>query len=244
MYKCTCTNNTSTTLKFFYIACICSIILYGWSLQAGNSDWYWIWRTYCVKMAYLMQLLQLWSGPPNPSLVHTLHTYTPCICIIMQFEHNMLLRTFTYMYIVHMHSEHSWWAWLHWPKYTTRDVCRLCYLILSTLMPVFLPNATDLLRYNSLRCLDLHIWWFLCPRQMMTTMMTTEPIALPLAYACWVFSMVSALTVLLHMNNYVHDCHLPADHENSIGKKPSIVHCTNQCLAVSFICRIFRRTVS
>ena len=51
-------------------------------------------------------------------------------------------------------------------KCTTCDAYnKLCHSILSILKPVFCQIQHICCAYNSLWCLDLHIWRFLCPRQ-------------------------------------------------------------------------------
>ena len=46
-------------------------------------------------------------------------------------------------------------------KYTICDTCRQCHSILSKLKPVFRRIWQIHCVYNSLRCLDRQIWWFL-----------------------------------------------------------------------------------
>ena len=50
-------------------------------------------------------------------------------------------------------------------KYTICDACRPCHSNLSTLKPVFRRNQHFRRAYNSLRCLDVEIRRFLCPRR-------------------------------------------------------------------------------
>ena len=51
-------------------------------------------------------------------------------------------------------------------KYTIFDTCRPCHSILSVLKPVFCQIRHIIhCAYNSVRCLDLQIWQFLCPQR-------------------------------------------------------------------------------
>ena len=50
-------------------------------------------------------------------------------------------------------------------KYTICDACRLCHSNLSILKPIFHQNQHIHRAYNSLRCLDVEIRWFLYPRR-------------------------------------------------------------------------------
>ena len=65
-------------------------------------------------------------------------------------------------------------------KYTICDSRRPCHSILNTLKPVSrqIRHNNIIIRcaYNSLRCVHLQIWRFLCPRQQRRT----RPITLPL----------------------------------------------------------------
>ena len=95
---------------------------------------------------------------------------------------------------MHMHSGHGPWAWLQWLynklEYTICDVYRPCHSILSILRPVFakldrfIVLTTRSVAKKVTRSLNLAIF-------ISMTMMTTQLIALPLAHACGVISIIS-----------------------------------------------------
>ena len=94
---------------------------------------------------------------------------------------------------MHMHSGHGPWAWLRWLynklECTICDVCRPCHSILRILRPVFVKfDRFIVLTTRSVakvtRSLNLAIF-------ISMTMMTTQLIALPLAHARGVISIIS-----------------------------------------------------
>ena len=87
----------------------------------------------------------------------------------------MLLTTITYKYkascahgqkahgpATHVHSEHGRWEWLWMDNKNTLfcDAGRRHHLMQSIVRPVFRQIQRIPCSYESLRCLDLEIWWF------------------------------------------------------------------------------------
>ena len=113
------------------------------------------------------------SAPESTTRALRAHTpHAPCICIIV----HMLSMTFTYTYEASLAEStcimhrlimvtvdgHGYDSRLN---YTVCGACRPWHSILSILKPVFHQIGHSRCAYNSLRCLDLQILRFLCPRQ-------------------------------------------------------------------------------
>ena len=89
--------------------------------------------------------------------------------------------------------------------------CRLWHSIQSIMRPIFCRDQQIRCIYNSLTCLDLKIWEFLCPCTTTTiTKPITKPITSPHMYACAVKLIGTpvtccnvAMTANLYPYNYV-----------------------------------------
>ena len=69
---------------------------------------------------------------------------------------------------VSVHSGHSRWAWLWLPTKVHYLWCLHAVLLNSKHILVYWSqffNKFNSCAYNSLRCLDIQIWWFLSPQQ-------------------------------------------------------------------------------
>ena len=77
-------------------------------------------------------------------------------------------RVLMVLLMLHVHSGHSRWAWLWLPTKVHYLWCLHTVLLNSRHIPVYWSqffNKFNSCAYNSLRCLDIQIWWFLNPQQ-------------------------------------------------------------------------------
>ena len=167
----------------------------------------WIQRILCLPVtertiwcSETMVLLHT-SGKEHPWKLELcrVHTCTPrarCICICIYKAAAASVRLYSRRLLPTYCARLCAWAESTWPvvgrvdrrgqqKHSICKVCRPCQPIRSIMKPVFQRFQLIYCAYESLRCLDLQIWRFLCWQ----TDRQTKLITLPLAHACGVMKL-------------------------------------------------------